>query len=109
MHVTIHPREDWREIAVFELESGRVDALDAFVARFEREVDHDGRCRVQSARHSPDGYRWLEAHVDFRYGERRALRLASAFIGELDQASLPGYRLIAGREWMHLAAAAPLP
>ncbi|TCO40290.1 hypothetical protein [Dokdonella fugitiva] len=103
MSVVMNPANGWQQVLVFEADSDATARVDAFVAGFRPGDDH-GACRIQPSLKSPHGYQWYEAYVDFGIGERRAIHLASTLVDALERAELPSYRLVAGKEWLDLAA-----
>lgn len=104
MTIVMNPSGAWQEVAVFEVASDGADAaVNAFIGRFDADIDHDRKCDVRPAEKCPQGCRWFAARIDFSIGEWRSLHLAAALVRELDHAHLVGYRLIAGREWIDLA------
>ncbi|HEY6943330.1 hypothetical protein [Dokdonella sp.] len=103
MSVVMNPTAGWQQVLVFEADGEAADAVDAFVAGF-RPVPDAGALRIEPSARSPAGYQWYDGYVDFGIGERRAIRLASNLVDALERAELPCYRLVAGREWLDLAA-----
>jgi len=104
MKLSANPDGGWQAVAVFEVESDAAVAVDAFVVQFDDDVDRTSTCKLVRAADAPRGYCWFEALLDFGSGEWRAIRRASALISGLERARLPGYRLLAGREWIGVAA-----
>ncbi|HEY6943456.1 hypothetical protein [Dokdonella sp.] len=100
----MNPKVGWQQVVVFEADSDAQSAVNAFITRFWPGGDHHA-CRIEQAARSPAGFQWYDGYVDFSIGERRAIHLASRLVDELGRAQLPLYRLVAGREWLDLAAA----
>ena len=103
MSIVMNPTLGWQQVLVFETDGDAADTVDAFVAGFQSEHTH-GALRIERSSRSPDGYQWYDACIDFGIGERRAIHLASDLVDALERAELPCYRLVAGREWLDLAA-----
>ncbi|MGN6520328.1 MAG: hypothetical protein ACTHK2_12975 [Dokdonella sp.] len=108
MSIAMNPKAGWQQVVVFEADSDAQSAVNAFIARFWPGEHHEA-CRIEQASRSPAGFQWYDGYVDFSIGERRAIHLASRLVDELDRAELPLYRLVAGREWLGLAAAQNAP
>lgn len=108
MGIAMNPKAGWQQVVVFEADSDAQSAVNAFIARF-RPGDEHGVCRIEQASRSPAGFQWYDGYIDFSIGERRAIHLASRLVDELGRAELPLYRLVAGREWLDLAAAQKAP
>ncbi|HEU4662613.1 MAG TPA: hypothetical protein VFS55_01140 [Dokdonella sp.] len=105
MSVVMNPTVGWQQVLVFEADGQAGGAVDAFIAGFLPGLDQaPGAWRIQPSARSPAGYQWYDGYVDFGIGERRAIRLASSLVDALERAELPSYRLVAGREWLDLAA-----
>lgn len=102
MSIAMNPTVGWQQVLVFEADRDAHAAVGAFVAGFQP-ADR-GACRIEPSSKSPSGYQWYDACIDFSIGERRAIHLASRLVDALERAELPGYRLVAGREWLDLAA-----
>lgn len=106
--IVMNPKAGWQQVVVFEADSDAQSAVNAFIARF-RPGDEHGVYRIEQASRSPAGFQWYDGYIDFSIGERRAIHLASRLVDELGRAELPLYRLVAGREWLDLAAAQKAP
>jgi hypothetical protein len=100
-HITMNRQAGWQQVALFEV----CDSEKAAVEKFARGFAHDTDLRIRPMAQAPQGYAWYQGEVDFAYGERRAIYLASNLIQALESAALQGYRLIGGREWITLAMA----
>lgn len=103
MSVVLNPTVGWQQVLVFEADGEAAGAVAAFIAGFQPNQD-PGACRIEPSSRSPTGYQWYDGYVDFGIGERRAIHLASSLVDALERAELPCYRLVAGREWLDLAA-----
>lgn len=99
--ITMNRQAGWQQVAMFEVYDSEKAAVDEFANGFADDTD----LRIRPVAQVPHGYAWYEAEVDFSYGERRAIYLASSLIQALERTGLQGYRLIGGREWMNLAMA----
>jgi hypothetical protein len=104
MGFAMNPSGSWQQVALFEVSADAVVAMEPVVARLKREIDPAAWLVLRTAS-GPPGRVGYEARVDFGIGERRAIYLASHIFAELQRAQLPGFRLIAGREWVRLAMA----
>ena len=102
MGFAMNPSGSWQQVAIFEVEAGEV--LGHLMARLRVEFNFSEWMILPMPRCLPARV-WFEARVDFGIGERRAIHLASRLIEEIGRAELPGYRLVAGREWLDLALA----
>jgi len=100
-HITMNRQAGLQQVALFEVYDSEKTAVEKFVQGFADDTDLTIRPMAQA----PQGYAWYEGEVDFAYGERRAIYLASNLIQALERAALQGYRLIGGREWINLAMA----
>ena len=97
--IEMNPHAGWQQVVVFEVDANARQAVDTFARPISGDI------RILPAEMSPAGYAWYEAQVDFSHGERRAIHVAGDLVQALERAELPGYRLIAGREWLELAIA----
>jgi hypothetical protein len=104
MGFAMNPSGSWQQVALFEVSADATMALEPLVARLNREIVPAAWLFLRTASGLP-GRAGYEARVDFGIGERRAIYLASHIFAELQRADLPGFRLIAGREWVELALA----
>lgn len=111
MGFAMNPNGSWQQVAIFEVE-GSARIVDPLMSRLTAEFESSEWMVLPTPRCLPARV-WFQARVDFGIGERRAIRLASCLIEEVGRAKLPGYRLVAGREWLDLAAsqmhAEPVP
>jgi len=100
-HIAMNRQVGWQQVALFEVYDSEKAAVEKFARGFAREAD----LQIRPMEQAPRGYAWYQGEVDFAYGERRAIYLASNLIQALERAALQGYRLIGGREWITLAVA----
>lgn len=104
MGFAMNPSGSWQQVAIGEVEGASTDVVDTLVARLREAFDPSAWMVVPMPGRDP-AHAWFEARVDFGIGERRAIHLASSIMEEIARAELPGYRLVAGREWLDLALA----
>ncbi|WP_395683928.1 hypothetical protein [Dokdonella sp.] len=103
MGFAMNPNGSWQQVAIFEVEGG-ASIVDSLLTRLRAEFESSEWVVLPVPRCLPARV-WFQARVDFGIGERRAIRVASCLIEEVGRAKLPGYRLVAGREWLDLAVA----
>jgi hypothetical protein len=104
MGFAMNPSGSWQQVALFELSADAAEAVEPVMARLKREIDPAAWLVLRTGSSLP-GRAGYEARVDFGIGERRAIYLASHILSGLQRAELPGFRLIAGWEWVELAMA----
>ena len=90
---------DWRHVATVEIGQDVPD-FGALVG------DTSIRFRAEPSNKSPVGYQWFEFYVDADAGDRACARAAWALLSALkhlhEEGGLDDFRIIHGRQWLHL-------